>query len=307
MILHYDEFLEEQNENILPKFKTKLGRFIEYNKFLHEFTKEDFKNTLQNKNKYDFIYGVKYCVSVYLSWLKQRDASIVINAQTIIDNFNASDYCNPYDLMFYTAEELLLVCSSVFDKAKIHAAKQGVKISITQFYTLRATLILLWYGIPLDDIIKIKIRDVTIDCESRIFSYRIGNIINSISIDKNSIGILDYYLKSDGIIVDCHGVEKLKLYTQNTFLRTIGKSEMTSKVVSNALTRIPKEIDERDRLKPKNVYLSGLYNRLYNWEQVNGNIIKEKEEELKEQFKISNIHYLLREYKPYSEYRKNLK
>lgn len=140
---------------------------------------------------------------------------------------------------------------------KKYCTKQNKSFSEDRIIGAKVILLLLWYGITIENILKIKLRDVSYE----------GIKGYDITFDDRTLDTFIEYKKMNGLNIE-HGDDiVVKEFKQDSFYRTTSTTEITSRTITNAIDQILKVESEdkevRNLFKPFDIYDNGSYCFVY--------------------------------------------
>lgn len=140
---------------------------------------------------------------------------------------------------------------------KTYCTKQNKSFAEDRLISAKVCLLLIWYGVTIDEILKIKLSDVSYD----------GIKGFNITFDSRTLETFMEYKKMSGLNIDRGDILTYKDFKQNSFYRTTSNAEITDRTIRNAVNQLltvgneDKEI--RDLYIPTTIYVNGGYCYVY--------------------------------------------
>jgi len=192
----------------------------------------------------------------YFNWLKEN--GVPVETELSVSDFSAVKYEKQY---IYSIYDFYDSWDKLIWAVKKYRAKNNLMYNEDNYVAIEVVCLLLWYGIKLEDIINIKLKDVT---KTGISGYQ------DIDFDARTLSLFQKYKAMTGITISRGNIERDAFgeYTQDTFIRNTGKTPVDEQYIIVNLTRFITVEDEDRWLKSlfsiKNIYDSGMFTKIYN-------------------------------------------
>lgn len=278
-----DKYIDESsfNMNNASRQKTRLviTKFFEYKSDVAyaDLTKQDFIDMLSQAAcmSINSFLSYKSTINDFIKWMyEQGYGSEQLSkdfAQIQYADVNRSAFYNRY--YFSDLQDLFSTLETIFED-------RG-----SEFDTFKAAALLIWYGIEPKEVLEILKSNLNED-EDTIENPATGQIIK---LNKDVSYFLAKYKNDDTYDSRKMGGRVLSYVKSKYLLRSYRNAHLTLSQLSNAQSSTLKIADEHGKqFQWKRIYLSGLYYRMYEFEQANGEISRSDFEVLKAFFKMQD-------------------
>lgn len=279
-----DKYIDESsfNMNDASRQKTRLviTKFFEYKSSVayNDLTKQDFIEMLSQAAcmSINSFLSYKSTINDFIKWMYEQgygtEQMSVDFAQIQYTDINRSAFYSRY--YFSDLPDLISTMETIFED-------RG-----SEFDTFRATAFLIWYGMEPKEVLDILKSDFNED-EDTIKNPATGQVIH---LSKDVSYFLAKYCNDDTFDSRKMGGRVLSYVPSKYLLRSYKNAHLTLSQLSNVQSSTLKIADEHGKqFQWKRIYLSGLYYRMYEFEQENGEISRTDFEILKDFFKMQSV------------------
>ena len=251
MLYLFDEYQNSDHSARLAFFKP----FIGGDTYLHEMSAKEITSYFPKMSKATIRQKVN-AFNRYFNWLRKN--GIPVETELSVSDFSAFKYEKQY---IYSIDDFYDSWDKLIWAVKKCRAKNNMTYNEDNYVAIEVVCLLLWYGIKLEDIINIKLKDVI---KTGISGYQ------QIQFDAKTLLLFQKYKSMTGITISRGTSEKDAFgeFTQDTFIRNIGKTPVDEQYIIVNLTRFITVEEEDKWLKNlfsiKNIYDSGMFTKIYN-------------------------------------------
>ncbi len=270
-----------------------------FHKDISDFSQEELKAALESLNltTVNGFNSEKSVTLKYFKWLAQRGKidpreMDYLKKIRFEDVSGASVYEKYY---FKNISELLTQISYLIEEAG--------GLDKAEYDTQKASLYLAWYGVKKETLVQIKKAHVS-ETEGTVLLEQEGRYL---FLPENIMSFLRSYKEAKGYY-RMMKAEVFMPYKPSEFLiRTNKKTQMDTRLVTAMVNRFSDIDSEKNiHLSYDKIYWSGMFSRAYEYEQINGEILKNKKDLLEKLFReryssMAHANMRLKEYQRYKE------
>lgn len=276
-----DKYVEESSFNMNDKSRQKtrlvIAKFFDYKSDVAytALTKQDFVDMLSQAAcmSINSFLSYKCAINDFIKWMYEQgygtEQQLMDFSQIQFTDINRHAFYAKY--YFSDLKDLISIMESIFED-------RG-----SEFDTFKATAFLMWYGFELHEASEVLKSNLN-EFEDTILNPITGQVIH---LNKDVSYFLTRYRDDDTYDSRKMGGRVLSYVKSKYLLRTYRNAHLTVSQLSNIQSTTLKITSKHEKqFQWKRIYLSGLYNRMYEFEQKNGEITRSDYEILMKFFKV---------------------
>lgn len=254
MLFMIDEYISENPDRPLSA----LDKFRDCSKNLHELSLQEINEEVAKWNPLSkrTAYNQKKSIAHYFQWLQSKGVSVDIK---LVDSIQIPISQNNY--LIYSISDLEYYYNILFKILESNAINNAKTWNKPSYYMCYAADILAFYGLTEEQILKLKLNDVS---ETGIKGY-------NLPLTENNLKVLMFYKMSDKYT---NGTSLIG----DTYIRSTRKTDNTTDTgfLSRPIWRLP--LSEQDSylkklLRTSNVLKLGVFDRIYQKEKETNELI----------------------------------
>lgn len=261
-MLYVDDFANESTYNTVAL--RAISELNKSEKYLHEMTYDDLSNYVLSRPR--CFHRRRVSILIYLKWLfnnypeykTEEILDVYVRLEQIKLTEEDIDFCG-----FFTEEELIETVEYAIEE--IEKNNDGSRVCVNTDST-KLVLLLPFYGFSDDDILEIKLKDVSSD--GKIIHRKRGDVDIHITNDYVA-DFISNYKKSDGY-KKCVNSPEISYYVGDTLFRTISNAPISKKKFSNERQKASRALNHEPRFVSNRILYSGRYKMMYEYEMENG-------------------------------------